>query len=367
MSSSAAVRSLHSLPRPPATAAWLLSRRVPAALRDFILGDLEEEFRDRHAVSPADARRWCWRQTIRCLAAPPPRRRPPRNIPTHAFSSAFSHRTGDSLMRTVLADVRLALRVFVRTPGFAFAAIGVLALGIGANTAIFSLVNTVLLRPLPFAEPDGIVRVFHVPPQAAFPNTPRFPLSPANFYDWQAAAKKFEGMAMYRFREFVLTGQGEAATVTAGALDAGFLRIIRVQPALGRDFLPEEDEPGRSRVVILSDRFLADQPRRPHQRDRRTADAQRHAVLHRRRDAAILHGARVADRQSRGLRAAGAVGGRIARCVRNHNLQAIARLEARRRRDAGDRRTRGDRPPPRTGIPEGKRRLGRHRRHTCAT
>jgi putative ABC transport system permease protein len=237
--------------RPPAPAVWLLSWRIPAALRDFILGDLEEEFRDRHAASPADARRWYWRQTIRCLAAPPPA--PP---PAAEWADdTFSRHTGDSLMRTVLADVRLALRVFVRTPGFAFAAIAVLALGIGANTAIFSLVNTVLLRPLPFEEPDGVVRVFHVPPQAAFPNTPRFPLSPANFYDWQAAAKKFDGMAMFRGREFVLTGKGEAATVTAGALGAGFFRILRVQPVLGRDFLPEEDEPGRGRVVILSDRF----------------------------------------------------------------------------------------------------------------
>jgi putative ABC transport system permease protein len=242
-------------PRPPATAVWLLSRRIPAALRDFILGDLEEEFRGRHAVSPADARRWYWRQTVRCLAAPPPAPPAATQHPDIAFSSTLSRHTGDSLMRTLLADVRLALRVFVRTPGFAFAAIGVLALGIGANTAIFSLVNTVLLRPLPFDEPDSIVRVFHVPPQATFPNTPRFPLSPANFYDWQAAAKKFEAMALFRFREFVLTGQGEAATMTAGALGPGFLRIIRVQPALGRDFLPEEDEPGRGRVVILSDRF----------------------------------------------------------------------------------------------------------------
>jgi putative ABC transport system permease protein len=238
-------------PRPPATAVWLLCRRIPAALRDFVLGDLEEEFRDRYAASPTDARRWYWRQAIRCFAAPPPA--PPSA--TEWPEATFSRHTGDSLMRTVLADVRLALRVFVRTPGFAFAAIGVLALGIGANTAIFSLVNTVLLRPLPFDEPDRIVRVFHVPPQAAFPNTPRFPLSPANFYDWQAAAKKFDGMALFRGREFVLTGHGEATTVLAGALGAGFLRILRVQPALGRDFLPEEDEPGRGRVAILSDRF----------------------------------------------------------------------------------------------------------------
>ena len=165
-------------------------------------------------------------------------------------------------MRTVLADVRLALRVFIRTPGFAFAAIGVLALGIGANTAIFSLVNAVLLRPLPFAEPDGIVRLFHVPPQAAFPNTPRFPLSPANFYDWQAAAKKFDGMAMFRFREFVLTGQGEAATVTRGRA-RGRLPPHHARPARARTRLPAGGRRARPRPRRHPQRsVLADAPRR---------------------------------------------------------------------------------------------------------
>ena len=118
-------------------------------------------------------------------------------------------------MRTILADLRYALRVLSRTPSFAVAVIAVLALGIGANTAIFSIVNSVLLRPLPFQEPDGLVRLFHEPPQNAFPGIHRFSVSPANFYDWKREAQAFDGMAIYRFRQFTLTGSGEPEADTA--------------------------------------------------------------------------------------------------------------------------------------------------------
>ena len=129
-------------------------------------------------------------------------------------------------MRTVLADVRHALRVFVRTPSYALAVAGVLALGIGANTAIFSIVNAVLLRPLPFEEPDRLVRLFHIPPQSTFPGMATFSLSPANFLDWQRDSKSFEGMAAYNFRQLTLTGSGSAEALRAmadgleGRLDA---------------------------------------------------------------------------------------------------------------------------------------------------
>jgi putative ABC transport system permease protein len=158
-------------------------------------------------------------------------------------------------MRTLVADFRYALRVLSRAPSFAVAVIAVLALGIGANTAIFSIVNTVLLRPLPFEEPDRLVRLFHVPPQNAFPGMPTFPVSPANFYDWKRDARLFEGMAIYRFRQFTLTGGGNAEAVLAGAVGADFFELVRARPALGRVFLAEEDVPGRSHVVIISDGF----------------------------------------------------------------------------------------------------------------
>ena len=158
-------------------------------------------------------------------------------------------------MRTLVADLRYAVRVLLRTPSFSLAVVAVLALGIGANTAIFSIVNAVLLRALPFHEPQRLVRLFHVPPQDAFPGMPTFSVSPANFYDWQRAAQAFDGMAIYRFRSFVLTGEQQANEVVAAAVGAGFFEVVGTPPALGRTFLPEEDAPGRGRVVILSDGF----------------------------------------------------------------------------------------------------------------
>ena len=159
-------------------------------------------------------------------------------------------------MRTLLADFRYALRVLVRTPSFALAVVAVLALGIGANTAIFSIVNAVLLRPLPFEEPDRLVRIFHVPPQATFPGQATFSVSPANFYDWQRSARLFDAMAIYRFRQFTLaaTGGGNPQTLIAGAVGNGFFEIVRTPPQLGRVFLPEEDAPG-SHVVVISNGF----------------------------------------------------------------------------------------------------------------
>jgi predicted permease len=158
-------------------------------------------------------------------------------------------------VQTLNSDIQYAFRVLLRAPSFALAVVAVLALGIGANTAIFSLVNSVLLRPLPFEEPDRLVRVFHVPPQDAFPGMPTFSVSAANFYDWKRDARRFERMAIYRFRQFTLTGTGTAESIVAGAVGADFFEIVRVRPALGRVFLPEEDSPARRQVAILSDRF----------------------------------------------------------------------------------------------------------------
>ena len=156
-------------------------------------------------------------------------------------------------MRALFADLRYAFRVMSRTPSFAVAVVSVLALGIGANTAIFSIVNAVLLRPLPFEEPERLVRIFTNTPGGRL-----FELSPGKFYDWQRDAQSFEGMAMYPccgFREFALTGTGTARSVSVTAVSAGFFEIVRARPALGRVFRQEEDTPGGKYVVLLSDRF----------------------------------------------------------------------------------------------------------------
>jgi putative ABC transport system permease protein len=156
-------------------------------------------------------------------------------------------------MRAVFADLRYAFRVMSRTPSFAVAVASVLALGIGASTTIFSIVNTVLLRPLPFEEPERLVRIFTRTPGGRL-----FELSPGKFYGWQRDAQSFEGMAMYQccgFRDLALTGTGTARTVRATAVSAGFFEIVRARPALGRVFRQEEDTPGGKHVVVLSDRF----------------------------------------------------------------------------------------------------------------
>ena len=158
-------------------------------------------------------------------------------------------------MMTLLADVRYAVRVLLRVPAFTIAVVAVLALGIGANTAIFSIVNAVLLRPLPFDEPDRLVQLFHTPPQKSFPGVTRFPVSPGNFYDWKREARLFEGMAAFRTRQVALADQNGAQTVTVGAIDPDFFRVMHVQPVLGRAFTTGEDTPARGHVVILSDGF----------------------------------------------------------------------------------------------------------------
>jgi predicted permease len=229
----------------PAWSVRLLSRRLGEPWREVVLGDLAEEFAARSADAPGAARRWLVWQVVRSLASPPPRRRP-------ALPSLPQER--HPMLQTLVADARYAVRGLVRTPGFAFAAIGVLALGIGATTAMFSILNAVLLRPLPFAEPDRLVRLFHVPPQATFPGIPIFSLSPANFYDWQREAKAFEGMAMYRTRSFTLTGSGTARSVGAAAVGGGFFDIVRARAALGRVLRADEDGPG-ARVVVVGDGF----------------------------------------------------------------------------------------------------------------
>ena len=156
-------------------------------------------------------------------------------------------------MRTILADLRHALRFVSRTPSFAVTVVAVLALGIGANTALFSIVNAVLLRPLPFEEPDRLVQLYTRTPDGV-----PFDVAPGKFYDWQRDAHSFERMAMYPccgFRRLALTGTGSARSVRAEPVSAGFFDVVRARPALGRAFRPEEDTPGAKHVVVLSDRF----------------------------------------------------------------------------------------------------------------
>ena len=145
--------------------------------------------------------------------------------------------------------------MLLKAPGFTLVAVVVLGLGIGANTAIFSVVNAILLRPLPFQEPERLVQVWHVPPPKSFPGMTRFSVSPANYLDWERQNHVFENTAIYGYRSYSMTGAGEPESVSAIGVSPDFFRVLRVQPILGRVFLPEEDQNGRGRVAVLSEAF----------------------------------------------------------------------------------------------------------------
>jgi putative ABC transport system permease protein len=149
-------------------------------------------------------------------------------------------------------DLKFVLRHLLKSPGFTCVAVLIMALGIGANTAIFSVVRAVLLEPLPFQDPDRLVQLWHVPPQSSFPGMTQFAVSAANFLDWQKQNDVFSGMALYSHGGYELTGQGKAETIHAGRVTSGFFAVLGVQPIYGRVFLPEEDQAGRNKELILS-------------------------------------------------------------------------------------------------------------------
>ena len=159
---------------------------------------------------------------------------------------------GVHFAETLLQDFRFGLRVMLRSPGFTVTAVLALALGIGVNTAIFSVVNAVLLRPLPYDQPDRLMQVWHTPPQKSFPGMPTFAVSPANFLDWRGQNHSFEGMAAYGFGRYTLTGSGHPEAIRMCAATVGLFSVLRAQPLLGRGFAQGEDEPGHEHEVVLS-------------------------------------------------------------------------------------------------------------------
>jgi len=149
-------------------------------------------------------------------------------------------------MEALIQDIGYSLRRLRKGPGFALVAVATLALGIGANAAIFSAVNAVLLRPLPYPEPGRLMVVNHV-----WKGQPTV-VSPQNFLDFQKEAKSFEALAVYDRGGATLTGRGEPVQVPTGETSVAFFDVLRVSPALGRFFRPGENDPGQHRVVVLS-------------------------------------------------------------------------------------------------------------------
>src|SRR6267378_1034879 len=158
-------------------------------------------------------------------------------------------------MTPLIQNLKFGIRLLRKSPGFACVAIFVMALGIGANTAIFSVVYAVLLEPLPFPDADRLVQVWHVPPQTSFPGMTRFAVSAANFLDWQKQNHVFDQMALISGAHFDITGAGKPEAVMAGTVSPEFFPVLGVQPLHGRVFLPEENNPGKNHEVILSYKF----------------------------------------------------------------------------------------------------------------
>src|SRR3954462_13528403 len=140
-------------------------------------------------------------------------------------------------------ELRYSFRALLKRPAFSIITIFVLALGIGANTAIFSVVNAVLLRPLPFDEPDRLVQIWHVPPAKSFPGTKKFSVSPANFLDWKQQSSSFEAAAAYGGGMFTLTGTGEPQRVPGPDVGAEFFSVLHAKPMLGRTFTDQDGKP----------------------------------------------------------------------------------------------------------------------------
>lgn len=164
-------------------------------------------------------------------------------------------RRGIRWFETLLQDVRFGLRLLLKNPGFTAVAVLTLALGIGANTAIFSVVNAILLRPLPFADPGRIMVVWHKPPQKIFPGVQRFVVSPANYLDWRSQNHVFDQMAAIGFRSLNLAGMGQPESVAGVAVSADFFSVLGVRPSSGRTFIAADDQSGHGNVVVVSDVF----------------------------------------------------------------------------------------------------------------
>jgi putative ABC transport system permease protein len=240
----------------------LFARFVPGDLRDPIAGDLHEEYlamRDRGDRRFASA--WLWWQSLRLAItfrwerAAHGRPLPPIADELRGFGSMW-----DGLRQ----DVVFAVRTLRRQPGFTAVAIFALTLGIGATTAIFSVVDAVLWRPLPFPHADRVMSLAEQRPRES-----RWfgPIAPADYFDWRRDSRSFSAMAAYTIQSpsgaYNLTGDGEPERVRPLEVTSQFLDVIGVRPALGRDFRAEEETVGRNRVVLLCDglwrrRFGAD-------------------------------------------------------------------------------------------------------------
>jgi putative ABC transport system permease protein len=156
-------------------------------------------------------------------------------------------------MGVLIQDLRYGARTLLKKPSFALVAVTTLALGIGANTAIFSVVNAVLLRPLPFKDQDRVVVAWNRGAEAA--GGDRTPLAVTDLLDWRTQSKSFANVSAYQQRYFNYTGGDSPERVRGAGVAADFFETLGVQPLLGRTFQPDEEKPGAVRVAMISEGF----------------------------------------------------------------------------------------------------------------
>jgi putative ABC transport system permease protein len=216
--------------RSPRGAEWLLTRILPRDAAAAI-GDLNEEYLAACAASGRGRRCWYWMQAVSLIAA---YRKPGPHMP----------RTD-----TMRQDIRYAIRSLARSRGYTAMAIAVLALGIGATSAIFSFVDGVLLKPLPYREPDRLVQVWEKAP-GGFRNY----VSALNFQDWRRQHRVFEGIAAYSTAPATLSTGTEPIQLDASRVSASYFDVFGGRAALGRTFVPGDDSEGRDGIVVLSHR-----------------------------------------------------------------------------------------------------------------
>jgi len=233
--------------RGPHLASLVLALFVPDEHRDYLIGDLAEEYH-RHIIpdkGPVRARLWFWQQVIRSVGS--------RMLVRNGFNNKHPKHKGEGIVSSLLMDIRHAFRGLLKTPGFTTVAVITLALGIGANTAIFSVVYSVLLAPFPYEQPATLLQIWGTKANRGWF---RASLSEPNFWDFKERNQSFEYLAAYRGWNVNLTGDEYAERIRGARISTEFLRSLGVTPAMGRDFLPEEDDLGQDgHVALLSDNF----------------------------------------------------------------------------------------------------------------
>ena len=224
-------------------------REIAAQLDDFYRDALASGETEAQAEAFARAQIVDWDRMARDLARadkPHQRLRSDRLI-DRLDTVAYQRRGRSHVLADILRDARHGIRQLIRTPAFTAVAILTLAVGIGATTAIFSVVNGVLLRPMPYSEPERLVRVHELVPQFG-----RFSVAPATFLDWQRQSSSFAGLAAYTTGSATIPASDGAERVPSLLVSADLFDVLGVQPALGRTFTKEEDAPGRAGVAVIS-------------------------------------------------------------------------------------------------------------------